>query len=404
MDVTRVWEGLAEPDGGSIIYVIMDGVGGLPFPGRGGTALEAARTPDLDRLAGESSCGLLEMVGPGITPGSGPGHLALFGYDPLEHNLGRGVLSALGIDFDLQQGDVAARINFATVDDDGKVTDRRAGRIDTETNRGLCEKLRNGITLDPDVELFIRTVSEHRAVLVLRGPGLEAALTDTDPQKVGVPPLDPHADDEGSEKAEGVIRSFVDQSRELLAGEDRANMVLLRGFEKYEPFPSLEERFKLSGLCISEYPMYRGISRLLGMDIHTPPSGVKASFEALESSWSSDHNFYFLHIKKTDSYGESGDFDAKVGVIEEVDALIGKAVDLDPDVLVVTADHSTPALMKAHSWHPVPVMIRARLARADRVERFDELSCVNGALGLRPGVHLIGLALANAGRLAKYGA
>lgn len=404
MDITRVWEELAEADGGSIIYVIMDGVGGLPFPGRGGTALEAARTPNLDRLAVESSCGLLEMVGPGITPGSGPGHLALFGYDPLEYDLGRGVLSALGIDFDLQEGDVAARINFATVGEDGNIVDRRAGRIDTETNRGLCEKLRNGITLDSDVELFIRTVSEHRAVLVLRGPGLEAALNDTDPQKTGVPPLEPHATDDGSKKAVETVRSFIDQSRELLAGEERASMVLLRGFEKYEPFLTLKERFKLNGLCIAEYPMYRGISRLLGMDILTPPSGVKASFESLESSWSSDHNFYFLHVKKTDSYGENGDFEAKVGVIEEVDALIGKVVNLDPDVLVVTADHSTPALMKAHSWHPVPVMIRARFARVDRVERFNELSCVNGTLGLRPGVHLIGLALANAGRLGKYGA
>ena len=404
MDITRVWEELAEPDGGSIVYVIMDGVGGLPYPDRDGTALEAAHTPNLDRLAGESSCGLLEMVGPGITPGSGPGHLALFGYDPLKYDLGRGVLSALGIDFDLHEGDVAARINFATIDEDGNIVDRRAGRIDTETNRALCEKLREGIALEGDVELFVYTVSEHRAVVVLRGPGLEAALDDTDPQKTGVPPLDPHAADGGSKKTERAIRSFIDSSRELLAGEKRANMVLLRGFEKYGPFPSLEERFKLRGLCIAEYPMYRGIARLLGMDVHSPPSGIKASFEALESSWSLDYDLYFLHIKKTDSYGENGDFDAKVGVIEEVDALIGKAVDLDPDVLVVTADHSTPALMKAHSWHPVPVMIRARLARGDMVERFNEISCVNGTLGLGPGVHLIGLALAHAGRLRKYGA
>lgn len=404
MDVSEIWESLVESDGGSIVYVIMDGVGGLPMPGKGGTELEVARTPNLDGLARSSACGMLEMVGAGITPGSGPGHLALFGYDPLRYELGRGVLSALGIDFELREGDVAARINFATVDENGNITDRRAGRIDSELNRELCVELSRGIRLPPGVEFFLRTVSEHRAVLVLRGEGLGPRLYDTDPQKTGVPPLYPRAKDEGSRRTEELVRSFLEQAVDILSERDRANMLLLRGFEKYEPIPSMGDRFKLKPLCIAEYPMYRGISRLLGMDVLDPPGGLEESFDALKQNYGAEHDFYFLHVKKTDSYGENGDFDAKVCVIEKVDDLITGVIDLEPDVLVVTADHSTPALMKMHSWHPVPVMIKSRLARADKVERFDEYACAAGSLGMRPGVHLIGLALANAGRLQKFGA
>jgi 2,3-bisphosphoglycerate-independent phosphoglycerate mutase len=404
MEITEVWEELALDHGGSIVYVIMDGVGGIPDASKGGTELEVARTPNLDRLAGESACGLLEMVGGGITPGSGPGHLALFGYDPLRWEIGRGVLSALGIDFELEVGDVAARMNFATVDAEGNVTDRRAGRISTEENERLCEKLRDCIDLDFDGEFFLETVSEHRAVLVFRAPGLESGIGDTDPQATGVPPLEPLALDAGSENTARLVNSFVDKAARVLADEDNANMPLLRGFQKYEPIPSLADRFRLRGLCIAQYPMYRGISRLLGMDVLPPPEGIEGSFEALKASYHSKRDFYFLHLKKTDSYGEDGDFAGKVGVIEETDRMLPLALGLEPDVLVVTGDHSTPSQMKGHSWHPVPVMLRARTARVDRVDRFDELSCGGGSLGLRPGVHIMGLSLANAGRLEKYGA
>lgn len=404
MDITKVWEDLVEPEGGSILYVVIDGVGGLPDDRKGGTELEVAVTPNLDSLAKSSSCGLLEIVGPGITPGSGPGHLSLFGYDPFACKLGRGVLAALGIDFDLEENDVAARINFATIDSDGLITDRRAGRIDTDTNRRLCKMLRETVELGSGVDLFVETVSEHRAVIVLRGDALGADLADTDPQKTGVPPLEPRALLKNSVRTREIVSDFIDQAKAALAGEARANMVLLRGFEAYHPFPSLSQRFELDAVCIAQYPMYRGISRLLGMDVPAPPQGIGASFEALGEVFGAEYDFYFLHIKKTDSFGEDGDFDNKVRVIEEVDELIPLAIDLGPDVLVVTADHSTPSAMRGHSFHPVPVMLKSRNARIDKVERFDEFSCAGGSLGFRPGLHLMGLALAHAGRLAKFGA
>lgn len=402
MDITKVWENLALPEGGTIVYVVLDGVGGLPDPKRGGTELQVAQTPRLDQLAAESACGLLEIVGPGITPGSGPGHLALFGYDPLQYNPGRGVLSALGIDFELKEGDVAARVNFATVDNNGRVTDRRAGRIDTKTNERLCKQIREKVKLD--VDFFFQTVSEHRAVFVLRQDGLGGHVADTDPQKTGVPPADPEALSEDSQKTAQVIQSFLEQTRKILSDEKKANMILLRGFEKYSPFPSLKERFGLTGICIAEYPMYRGVSRLIGLDIAEVPKGLEESFRTLEDLFGDDHDFYFLHVKKTDSTGEDADFDRKVEVIEAVDHLMPMAANLMPDVLVVTADHSTPAQMGGHSWHPVPVMLRSRMARVDPVGSFDEFACSQGSLGIRAGTHIMGMALAHAGRLKKYGA
>jgi 2,3-bisphosphoglycerate-independent phosphoglycerate mutase len=404
LDISRIWEQILRPEGGNIIYIVIDGMGGLPHPERGITELQAASTPNLDRLAKESSCGLLETVGPGITPGSGPGHQALFGYDPIQYRLGRGVLSALGIDFDLQDGDVASRMNFAALNPDGEVMDRRAGRIDTETNRRLCKKIREKVRLDFQGEFFIETVSEHRAVLVLRDRDLGGKLQDTDPQKTGVRPLEPEARDDASKKTEGIVREFIQQTGEILSGEERANMVLLRGFDRYEPLPSLKERFGLKGICVAEYPMYRGISRLLGMKVAKTPGSLEDAFQTLTASYGSAHDFYFLHVKETDSTGEDGAFDQKVKIIGTIDALIPRAANLKPDVLVVTADHSTPAVMGTHSWHPVPVMIRSKYTRGDPVETFDEVACLKGSLGIRPALHVMGLALANAGRLKKFGA
>jgi len=404
LDISEVWEALAEKDGGKIVYVILDGLGGLPNSEKGGTELQVAATPNLDRLAQESSCGTLEMVGPGITPGSGPGHLALFGYDPIRYNLGRGILSALGIDFQLQKGDVAARINFATLDQEGNVMDRRAGRIDTETNQRLCKKVKDALDHGTEEELFLETVSEHRALLVLRGAELGGKIKDTDPQQTGAPPLEPEPLDDDSRQTADMVRSFIRQTRETLSDEEQANMVLLRGFDQYHPFPSLKQRFGLKGVCIAEYPMYRGVCRLLGMEVPPPPEGIESSFDALNSLYGQDYDFYFLHVKKTDSTGEDGDFDGKVQVIQSVDRLMPGVANLARDVLVVSADHSTPSLMKSHSWHPVPVILRAPFCRFDQVASFDEISCSQGILGIRPGMHLMGLALAHAGRLKKYGA
>lgn len=404
MEISEAWQVLAQPEGGTIVYLVMDGLGGLADAEHGGTELQVAHIPNLDALAARSSCGVLDIVGPGITPGSGPGHLALFGYDPFTYSIGRGVLAALGIDFDLQEGDVAARVNFATLDDHGHIADRRAGRIDTRTNQRLCQQITQAVSLSFGGEYFFETVSEHRAVLILRGAGLSGAIADTDPQRTGTPPLAPQPRmDEAAHTAQ-IVRSFVQQVRDILADEPEANGILLRGFEQYHPIPPLSERFHLSGVCLADYPMYRGVSRLLGMHVPPPPGGLEARFEALRACYGKTYSFYFLHVKQTDSLGEDGDFDAKVQSIEAVDRLLPQLLDLEPDVLVVTADHSTPAVMGSHSWHPVPTLLHARTARLDDVTTFDEVACVRGALGLRPGLHLMGLALAHAGRLAKYGA
>lgn len=403
MDYSKIWEELAIDGGGKIIYVILDGVGGMQDPKKGLTELEAAHTPHLDELAKESSTGMLDIIGPGITPGSGPGHLSLFGYDPLAHNIGRGVFSALGIDFNLQAGDVAARMNFATLDETGKIQDRRAGRIETSVNEYLCEKIRQNLDLD-DIDYFLRTVSEHRAVLILRGKGLYGSIKDTDPQEEGLKPLDPIPLDDRSWETARIVKTFIDQVRDILTDEEPANMILMRGFDTFHRVPSLKERFKLKGLCIADYPMYRGVSRFLGLEALPPPGGIENEFNCLADHYGPSHDFYFLHIKHTDKAGEDGDFDKKVGCIEEIDRYIPLVLKLNPDVLVVTGDHSTPAAMAKHSWHSVPFLIRAKTARIDPVDRFNELSCLHGSLGQRKALDLIGLALAHAGRLKKFGA
>jgi 2,3-bisphosphoglycerate-independent phosphoglycerate mutase len=403
MDITDVWTELAIP-GKRIVYLIMDGLGGMPAADTGRTALDTADTPNLDALARDSSCGLLEIVGPGITPGSGPGHLALFGYDPLRWRIGRGVLSALGIDFPLAPGDLAARVNFATLDDAGNITDRRAGRIPTDLNRRLCEKIRSAVHLDFDGELFFEPESEHRAVLVLRGEGLSDDLPDTDPQATSRPPVDMTPKSDAAEKSAALVARFLEQAHAALADEAPANGLLLRGFQRYEPLPGLEERFGLRGLCLAEYPMYRGLSRLLGMAVAPKPEGIDGLFCAAEQRLGDDFDFFFLHVKGTDSAGEDGDLARKADVIEAVDHQLPRLLALRPDVLVITGDHSTPASMGSHSWHPVPVLLHARQARRGSAERFDETTCLAGALGLRRGVDLMGLALGHAGRLKKFGA
>lgn len=396
-------DSLIKAEKSKIILVVIDGVGGLALPGGKGTELQIANTPNLDALATESSCGLLEPVGAGITPGSFPSHLALFGYDPIEHNIGRGVLSALGIGFNLTEKDVAARVNFATVDEKGRVLDRRAGRIKTELNKRLCEKILKNIKVDPTVEIFLYPVRDYRATLILRGDDLWGDLIDTDPQKIGVVPLEVKVTNPRSEKTLKIVSDFISQVRIILANEKPANMILLRGFDKYIPFKSIKERYSLKALAIAEYPMYKGMAKLLGMEIAQNISGLDSQIEALKKNYDK-YDFFFFHIKNADSFGEDGDFDAKVKEIEKVDAMISEIVELNPDVLVVTSDHSTPALLKYHSWHPVPVVIKSIYARKDSVTKFDEISCANGILGLKPTTDLMPLALACANRLKKFGA
>jgi 2,3-bisphosphoglycerate-independent phosphoglycerate mutase len=399
----RILDQLSIESDSKIVFLIMDGLGGLAADGKDGTELQVARTPNLDALAKESACGLLDPILPGVTPGSGPAHFALFGYDPVEFNIGRGVLSAAGVEFDLTDRDLAARVNFCTLDGNGNVTDRRAGRIPTEKNAQLCRKILDSIRVPEGYEFFFLPEKEHRAVFILRGDGLEDALSDTDPQQTGVPPLPVRALKPEAQRTADLVNNLVDQIRKILKDEHPANMVLLRGFAKHRSYPSMKERFKLNCLAIANYPMYRGVARLLGMTLHPVTADVPSQFEALEKNFSK-YDFFFLHVKYTDSRGEDGDFDGKVKVIEEVDRLIPRVVRLNPEVLVVTGDHSTPSSMRAHSWHPVPVLLRAKTARVDRVERFDEISCIAGGLGRQPAMNLMGLALAHAGRLIKFGA
>ena len=386
-----------------IVFLIMDGLGGLPMGKKNQTELESARTPNLDALARESVCGLLDPVGYGITPGSGPSHFALFGYDPIQNSIGRGILEAAGIDFPMTDRDLLIRINFATIDAKGIVIDRRAGRIDNVTNRRICGKLQENIRNLSGTEIIFEPVKEHRAMLALRGEGLREEIVETDPQKTGLPPISPKALVPEAEETAAILRELIQKAGNILSDEEKANMMLLRGYSRYRRYPSMQQRFGLDALAIAGYPMYRGIARLLGMMVGTQPSSIREEFDALRDHYG-QYDFFFLHIKPTDSRGEDGSFDAKVAVIEEVDSLIPNVLALKPDVLVVTGDHSTPAALASHSWHPVPVLLSSADCRPDRVDRFGERDCITGGLGRMPMMHLMGLALAHARRLEKFGA
>ncbi len=392
---------LAQPANTKILMLILDGLGGLPLTVNGLTELEAAHTPNMDRLAREGICGLSEPVGPGITPGSGPGHLALFGYDPMQYVIGRGVLEALGIGFPLEKHDVAARGNFCTLDADGNITDRRAGRIPTEKCRELVEILRQ-IRL-PGVEVFVEPVQDYRFVLVLRGEGLSPHLSETDPQKVGVPPLPVHALSDDAQATADLVNRWVADARKLLADQHPANGLTLRGFAKDPALPSMGQIYGLRCAAIATYPMYRGLAKLVGMDILKTGETVEDEIETLRANWAK-YDFFYLHVKKTDSAGEDGDFDRKREIIEHVDELVPQMMALNPDVVIISGDHSTPALLKSHSWHPVPTVIWSRYCRTDGVDTFGERACARGALGVFPAKHIMRLAMANALRLAKYGA
>jgi len=389
-------------EGKKIVLFVMDGLGGLPHPETGLTELETARTPVMDHLARTSSLGSLIPVSPGVTPGSGPGHLSLFGYDPAEHLVGRGALSALGVGFALGAGDLAARLNLATLDSEGTIQDRRAGRPSDQEGRRVVEKVRARLAAPHGVEIFLEHEKEHRAVLILRGPGLEADLSDTDPQEVGVPPLPVRALNPRSQRSASLVQGVLDQIREILRDEERITGVLARGFASYEGFPTFQDRFGLRALAIAQYPMYRGVARLVGMDVREVPKDPDELPDILEAHFH-EYDFFFLHFKYTDSRGEDGDFDAKVKAIEAVDPLVERVQALGPEVLIVTGDHSTPAAFKAHSWHAVPVLLASPWGRPTGGS-FGETQCRGGDLGTFEGKHLMALALAHAGRMAKFGA
>lgn len=393
---------LVAPAETKIAMLILDGLGGLPQEEDGLTELETARTPNLDALAKKSALGFSLPIGPGVATGSGPGHLAIFGYDPLEYEIGRGALEALGVDFELGPDDVAARGNFCTVDEQGLLTDRRAGRLPTEESTRLLELL-CGIRVD-GVEIFLEPVKEHRFAFVMRGLGLSAALTETDPLKTGVAPKMVTALQPEAQKAAAAANAFIWQARELLKDRLPANMLMLRGFARFPEMPQYADRFKLHAAAVAVNGMYRGVARLVGMDVLPVPGGTLADeFSTLETYWP-DYDFFYLHYKKTDTCGESGDFAGKVRAIEEFDAQLPRLLALKPDVIIVGGDHSSPAVLKAHSWHPVPLLLYSRFVRPDGIAEFGERACARGSLGIMPARHVMPLALANAGRVAKYGA
>ncbi len=340
-------------------------------------------------------------VFPGIAPGSGPGHLGLFGYDPLKYQIGRGVLEALGIDFDLGPNDVAIRGNFCTLDEAGNITDRRAGRIASDIGAKLCEKL-DQIQI-AGVEVFVRPVKEYRLVIVLRGEGLTAGIHDTDPQATGVPPLDPVPQNPDSQSAAEIIREFLRQAREVLKDDAPANFLTLRGIAKRPEIPTFDDVYGTRASAIAVYPMYRGLARLVHMDVLDAGSTLDDQLARLEAVWN-DYDFFFVHYKYTDSTGEDGNFDAKVERTETLDAAIPRITALEPTVLIVTGDHSTPSKLKSHSWHPVPVVLAAETCRFDGCESFGESECLKGGLGQFEAKYLMPLALAHAGRLEKFGA
>ncbi|WP_419942704.1 2,3-bisphosphoglycerate-independent phosphoglycerate mutase [Candidatus Palauibacter sp.] len=401
MELDRIAR-LAGGGGGKVLLYVLDGLGGLPREPGGPTELEAARTPNLDELARGGTCGLHDPIAPGITPGSGPGHLALFGYDPLVYETGRGVLEALGIEFPLGPGDIAVRANFCTLDAQGRVTDRRAGRISTDEAAPLAGQL-DGIEL-PGARCSVRHVKEHRFVLVLHPDARSGdAVDDTDPGQTGRPPHPPAARNAASEPTARLLAGWLEAAAERLANQPRANMALLRGVSSRPDWPLFEDVFGMRAAAAAAYPMYRGVARLVGMDAQTVPAGAPPLVDALRARLA-EHDFFFLHFKPPDKAGEDGDFDRKVAAIEEADAIVPELVDAGPDVILVTGDHSTASIMRSHSWHPVPFLIHGGPARHDEATTFGETACRTGAHGRVRGCDLMRLAAARAGRLAKFGA
>jgi 2,3-bisphosphoglycerate-independent phosphoglycerate mutase len=401
MKIHDLMRELREPADTKIVLLVADGLGGLPMEPGGKTELESAKTPNLDALAREGVCGLSVPILPGITPGSGPGHLALFGYDPLEYRIGRGVLEALGINFPIGPNDVAARGNFCTVDASGKITDRRAGRPPTERCVAMCAKLKQ--IRVPNVDVFVEPVREHRFVVVFRCKGLGDHVNDTDPQQTGHAPLEARGEDAASQQTAGAVHEFVAQAARVLRDEAPTNMVTLRGFARYPRIDTMQQVYGLKSAAIAVYPMYKGLARLVGMEVADCGSTLSDQMAALARLWN-DYDFFFLHYKYTDSTGEDGNFPAKVEMIERLDESLPRIRALNPDVLIVTGDHSTPSKLQRHSWHAVPTVLWASTCRPDPVTEFGESYCLRGGLGQFQAMYLLPLAMAHASRLGKFGA
>ncbi|MBI5098017.1 MAG: 2,3-bisphosphoglycerate-independent phosphoglycerate mutase [Nitrospirae bacterium] len=405
MNMQELIKPLIQKNSSKIVMIVLDGVGGLPNAS-GKTELETANTPNLDALARESACGLHIPVAHGITPGSGPGHLGIFGYNPVDCQIGRGILEALGLGMEVRKTDVAVRCNYATIKD-GIIKDRRAGRIPTEQSKKLTEKLQKGIKKIDDVELIFAPGMEHRFAVLMRFPDNlkpdAAMISDTDPQKEGNAPLLPAAHSKNAGRVSKIAEKLINTAHEILKNEEKANFILTRGFSNMPHIPNFDEAFGLNALAIATYPMYRGLARLVGMDTPALEGSVEDEITFLKKKYN-EYDFFFLHVKKVDSYGEDGNFEGKVERIAEFDKLLPQILELKPEVLVITGDHSTPAIMKGHSWHPVPVLLKSPYVLGGICKAFSERECVKGELGIFPALNIMPLALAHAGRLKKFGA
>ena len=399
IDLEQIHDSIASTPS-KIVLLVADGLGGLPHPDTRKSELETAHIPNLDELAQRSACGLTTPVEVGVAPGSGPGHLALFGYNPLKYLIGRGALEALGIGAELLPGDVAARGNFCTVDDDGLLTDRRAGRIRTELSAPLCQRL-DEIEI-PGVQVDVMPVQDYRFVLRLRGEGLSEAVEETDPQREGLPPRPARALSPAGERTAEIVQDFVSQAGRILSEEQPANMVLLRGWAQLPNLPEFGQVYHLNPAAIAAYPMYRGLASVANMRIIPTGMTFGDEVDTLHANWN-DHDFFFIHYKPADAAGEDGDFDGKVKCLEELDTHIPRILDLEPDVLMVAGDHATPAIMASHSWHPVPFMLHSRLTLGEGVDGFNERACAQGSIGRIPAETIMLLALSHAGKLGKYG-
>ncbi|MGD8531417.1 MAG: 2,3-bisphosphoglycerate-independent phosphoglycerate mutase, partial [Syntrophobacterales bacterium] len=398
---------LAVQNDTKVLLLVLDGVGGLAGP-QGKTSLEAAHTPNLDDLAKSGVCGFHDPVAPGITPGSGPAHIGLFGYDPFRYLIGRGVLDTAGTPFVFAKGDLASRLNFATLAADGTISDRRAGRIPDEEGQRVTDLLAKEIKEIEGVQVLLQHVKEYRAAAIFRGKRLDGDLCDSDPQKVGLKPLDVAPTQKNptveAKEAARLANTFIGRAKEILAGEAKANFVMMRGFDVYEPLPDFCELYKWQACAVAGYPMYKGVAKLAGMRvIEEGQSSVEEEIDLVIRELPNT-DFLFLHVKKTDSKGEDGDFEGKVEVIEHFDRLLPRLVDLKPDVFCVTGDHSTPCSLRSHSWHPVPICIAAETARVDACQTFSETSFLTGGLGRIHSTDVVPLLLAHAERLQKYGA